>query len=140
MTNKEYLLKYFNEHEDLLSQTIDCAVCRAVGLADYCRATMGNTCEDTKEEWLSMERNPLNLKVGDIVQIETLPYNTELRYYIGSELNLMYFAKTLEEYKVGKKNGASLYPRKCELVTLHISVLEKNPNLVKKVGEVNDES
>lgn len=85
-----------------------------------------------------MERNPLNLKVGDIVQIETTPFNTELRYYIGSELNLMYFAKTLEEYKIGIKNGAINYPRKCELVTIHMGVLEKHPNLVKKVGEVND--
>lgn len=138
MTNKEYLLKYFNEHEDLLIQTIECPVCRAVGLDEYCKVNNEVTCEDTKKAWLAMERNPLNLKVGDIVQLEIHPYNTELRYYIGSELNLMYFAKTLEEYKVGKKNGATNYPRKCELTIFHMRTLEMNPNLIRKVGEVNE--
>lgn len=136
MKNKEYLLKYFYEHEDLLVQTIDCAVCRAVGLDKYCKATVGISCEDTKKQWLAMERNPLNLKVGDIVEIVILPSITELRYYMGSELNLMYFCKSLEELEQSKKTGIVHYPNKGNLTILDMRIVNSLP--VRKVGEVND--
>ena len=136
MTNKEYTLKYFFEHEDLLAQTIDCAVCRAVGLVEYCRATQGISCEDTKKEWLSMERNPLNLKVGDIVEISFLPTLTKLRYYMGSELNMMYFGETLEELKEVKRLGVVHYPNKGSLTMLDERTVDRLH--VKKVGEANE--
>lgn len=135
MTNKEYTLKYFFEHEDLLTRTIDCAVCRAVGLAEYCRATQGISCEDTKKEWLSMERNPLNLKVGDIVEILMHKGVTELRYYMGSELNIMYFCKTLEELEEAKKTGMVHYPKKGNLTLIDSNIADRLP--IRKVGDTN---
>lgn len=136
MTCKDYILKYLSEHDDYLVESIDCSLCRAVGLVEYCRTNQGLSCEDTKKEWLAMERTPLNLKVGDIVEMEILPSITELRYYMGSELNLMYFCKTLEELEQAKKIGMVHYPNKGSLTLYDSRLLDRLP--IRKVGEVND--
>lgn len=64
MTNKEYVLKYLNEHEDDLAELIDnysCTFCGEIGLLGYCRLTGDNlSCAQTIKTWLSMEQ-----KVGD---------------------------------------------------------------------------
>lgn len=133
MTNKEYLIKYFFEHEDFLMETIDCAVCRAVGLDNYCRATNQLSCDDTKKQWLSMERNPLNLKVGDVVEVLYLA-TTILRYYAGNELSYYYFVSSREEIEQIKKHGLRSISKQCCLL-FTASQLE---SLVRKVGEVND--
>lgn len=139
MTNKEYLLKYLNEHEDMLVDMISavsCSYCERIGLRAYCRSTDDDSCSKTIESWLSMDYNSSNLKVGDIVEMEILPSITELRYYMGSELNLMYFCKTLEELEQAKKIGMVHYPNKGSLTLYDSRLLDRLP--IRKVGEVND--
>ena len=134
MTNKEYVIKYINEHDEVLEDimTDTCYLCRQVGCSDYCNKTLYKSCTQTIHEWLKQHRD-LPFKFGDIVEVKMGLGSTELRYYVGNELDVLYFAKTKEYVDLIKAKGLGAV-RKQDLLLMYASSID---SLIKKVGDSN---
>ena len=132
MTNKEYVIKYIQEHDDVLEEimTDTCYLCKQVGCTDYCNKTSHLSCAQTIHEWLKQVHN-INFKFGDVCEVMCLPSITELWYYVGSELCFYYFARTKEEVEQINKSGLGHYPKN-NLKCFYYNDLD---SFVKKVGD-----